>query len=473
MSLLATPQRLSANTLPAGGRLLVVDDHAAARSSMCDILRQAGHRVDAVSSVGEALRLAESESFDVVITDLQMPGLTGLDLVERLRERRYGAQILMVTAYASVSTAVEAMRRGAFDYMEKPFSAEQLEALVGRALTNARLQDQKQALSGARGPIAPAMIGGSRVMQEFRARIVRVAPTNETVLINGESGTGKELAARAVHAASSRAYAELVSLNCPVLSAQLMESELFGHERGAFTGADSPRTGRFELADGGTILLDEITEIDLGLQAKLLRVLQERSFERVGSSRTMGVDVRVLATTNRDLPAEVAAGRFRQDLYFRLAVVPLSVPPLRARREDIRELVHHFLGQTALRLQREPSVLTPGAFDLLESYHWPGNVRELENLITRASVLDIGAPITADELRAWLLEPEGGESGGSWTETPVGSSLEEMERRLIEATLEQFDGHRAKTAQALGIGIRTLSGKLRTYGYAPRAKRAG
>ncbi len=252
------------------------------------------------------------------------------------------AQVLMVTAHASVASAVDAMRHGAFDYIEKPFDVDQLEQLVERAIHHGRLLDRKGNLEPAASSGPPVMIGTSSSMQILRTRIAQVARTAETVLITGESGTGKELVARAVHAASSRATAPLVSLNCPVLSAHLMESELFGHERGAFTGAESPRTGRFELADGGTILLDEITEIELPLQAKLLRVLQERSFERVGSSATQNVDVRVLATTNRRLRDEVAAGKFREDLYYRLAVLPITIPPLRERSEDVPQLVRLF-----------------------------------------------------------------------------------------------------------------------------------
>jgi len=264
-----------------------------------------------------------------------------------------------------------------------------------------------------------------------------------------------------------------VSLNCPALSPQLMESELFGHERGAFTSADAPRVGRFELADGGTILLDEVTEIDAGLEAKLLRVLQERTYERVGSSETRQVNVRVIATTNRDLRREVAAGRFRQDLYYRLNVVPIDVPPLRQRADDVPLLAAHFLTAAAERLGRAPCELSAEALDLLAGYHWPGNIRELENLVTRVSVLGQGRTIPADELRMWLLEPTRPEAeatsaaGGTIT---VGMKLEDMERRLIEATLEHYGGHRARAAQALGIGIRTLSNKLRLYGYAPRTR---
>jgi DNA-binding NtrC family response regulator len=464
---------------PAIGRVLVVDDFRQARESMADVLRAAGHEVASVASASEALACMEGESFDVVVTDLQMPGMSGLEFIRQLERRRHGAQILMVTAHATVTSAVEAMRHGAFDYIEKPFDVDQLECLVARAIKHCRLLDGTTPVPNSAGATS-VMVGSSRLMRALRTRITQVARTPETVLIIGESGTGKELVARAIHAASDRTQSPLVSLNCPVLSAHLLESELFGHERGAFTGAESPRTGRFELADGGTILLDEITEIDLRLQAKLLRVLQEKSFEKVGSSKTLHVDVRVLATTNRDLPREISAGRFREDLYYRLAVVPLHVPALRERREDIPELIDHFLKRSATRLQREPCKLEPAAVELLCNYRWPGNVRELENIIARASVLNAGDAIEADELRDWLNchEVEAKSDSLQASESTAisdpnfspGLSLEVMERKLIEATLDRFGGHRAKTAEALGIGLRTLSGKLKQYGYAPRAK---
>jgi DNA-binding NtrC family response regulator len=449
------------------GRVLVVDDHQQARESMAEILRQAGYVVDCVSSGIQALASLERASFDVIVTDLQMPGMSGLDLLAQLERRPHGAQVVVVTAYASVPTAVEAMRRGAFDYIEKPFAAAQLEELVRRAVQRGRLLDRQASLpSAAQGE----MVGSSPAMLALRQAIARAAPTDETILITGESGTGKELVARALHAASRRAAAPLVSLNCPVLSPQLMESELFGHERGAFTGADTPRTGRFELAQGGTIFLDEVTEIDPTLQAKLLRVLQEKCYERVGSSMTRQADVRVLASTNRDLRAEVAQGRFREDLFFRLAVIPLHVPPLRQRLEDLPELIEHFQRRAANRLKQPPCQLDRGARALLESYHWPGNVRELENIVTRASVLFSGRSVSADELRPWLIEAPGSHAPAE-AQLPVGLSLQEMERKLIEATLAHFGGHRARTAQALGIGLRTLSGKLKEYGYAPRTKK--
>ena len=458
------------------GRVLIVDDHAQARESMAFVLRQAGHQVDGCSSAAEALREVEREAFDCIITDLRMPGMSGVEFIVQLEQRRYGAAVVMVTAHASVSTAVQAMRHGAFDYIEKPFDAEQLERLVAEAIRHGRLVRCEAPPRDGKSPGAvpaiepPAMIGSSPAMRALRAKIAQVAPTPETVLILGESGTGKELVARSVHMQSNRRGGPWVSLNCPVLSAHLMESELFGHEKGAFTGADAPRTGRFEMADGGSILLDEVTEIDLPLQAKLLRVLQERTFERVGSSETRQVDVRVLATTNRDLEEQIAAGAFREDLYYRLAVVPLRVPPLRERREDIPELIDHFLRRSATRLNRDPQTLAPSAMDLLVHYAWPGNVRELENIITRASVLCPDGSIAADELGRWISPPPANRQEEPGGDPSAGPSLEEMERRLIESTLEQFNGHREKTARALGIGVRTLSGKLRQWGYAPRTK---
>ncbi|MCI0333745.1 MAG: sigma-54 dependent transcriptional regulator [Planctomycetes bacterium] len=456
--------------------VLVVDDHARARDAVADVLRQAEYEVSTCASASEALSRLADAAVDVVVTDLQMPGMDGLEFICEIERRRFDVQALMITAHASVSSAVEAMRHGAFDYIEKPFDAVKLERSVAQACDRKRLVDTASRV--APGPPrlgGPTLIGSSIAMRELRQRIAQVAATDETVLICGESGTGKELVAKTVHALSRRAAGPMVSLNCPALSAQLTESELFGHKRGAFTGADADRTGRFELAHGGSILLDEVTEVDFNLQAKLLRVLQERSFERVGSSETVAVDVRVIATTNRNLPVEIAAGRFREDLYYRLAVVPILVPPLRERAGDVLELTDHFLSQAAERLERGPFVMDQSARDLLASYDWPGNVRELQNIVTRACVLNHCAPIGAQELRPWLRAgaPENAAALGVADDAdrlPVGMTLDEIERRMIVATLEQFDGHRAKTAEALGIGLRTLSGKLRGYGYAPREK---
>src|SRR4051812_48894766 len=459
-------------------RVLVVDDHASAREAVTEVLRQAQYDVCACASAMEALGKLAAEKIHVVVTDLQMPGMDGLEFIREIERRRHDVQVLMITAHGSVTTAVEAMRLGAFDYIEKPFNAVALEQSVARACDRCRLHaadgGSRTKHQGSPRIVGPALLGSSIAMQSLRERIAQVAATDETVLVCGESGTGKELVARTIHGTSRRAAGPLVSLNCPALSAQLTESELFGHKRGAFTGADADRTGRFEAADHGSILLDEITEIDLNLQAKLLRVLQERSFERVGASETISVDVRVIATTNRDLLAEVAAGQFREDLYYRLAVVPIIVPPLRERDGDVLELADHFLSVAAERLNRGPFVLEQDARELLAQYAWPGNVRELQNIITRACVLNQGQPISAGTLRPWLQI--NGTQVNELTSSigaesfPADVTLDEMERRLIVATLKRCDGHRAKAAEALGIGLRTLSGKLRAYGYAPREK---
>lgn len=481
---------------------MVVDDHAAVRESVIDVLRQAGYEVSGLASAVEALPLLERAAFDVVVTDLQMPAMDGLEFIRQMSLRRLPTQVIMITAHATIASAVEAMRFGAFDYLEKPFDVTRLEELVARAMDRRRLCGDDASASLESEPITPArvaasrsssgdsleamgMIGDSPAMRLLRERIRQVGPTDETVLICGESGTGKELVARAVHTVSRRAAGPLVSLNCPSLSPQLAESELFGHRRGAFTGADVDRVGRFELAKGGAILLDEITEIDLPLQAKLLRVLQERTFELVGASETRQADVRVIASTNRDLMAEIAGGRFREDLYYRLAVVPLELPPLRSRGDDVQLLADHFLDRAAKRLGRPRLELTEDCRNLLAAYHWPGNVRELENIITRACVLSGGAPIAACDIRPWLQQPEGirlhaatttasATTPASFPETAsLAGNLDDMERAMIVATLQRFGGNRGQTAAALGIGVRTLSGKLRSYGFAPRTREFG
>ncbi|WP_442484913.1 sigma-54-dependent transcriptional regulator [Aeoliella sp. SH292] len=450
-------------------RILIVDDHARARESVARALESTGYRVHSCASAVEGLAHLKCHTCDVVITDLQMPGMDGLEFIQEIVRLAISTQVLMVTAHASVGTAVEAMRLGAFDYLEKPFDIDRLESAVASACSQGRIVTGEHRGETV-GSSDRSMVGESLAMQSLRRQISQIGRTDETVLICGESGVGKELVARSLHMASSRAGKELVSLNCPVLSEQLTESELFGHRRGAFTGADADRVGRFELAQGSTLLLDEITEINLGLQAKLLRVLQERTFEPVGSSSSIQADVRVLASTNRDLRQEVARGRFREDLFYRLNVVPIEVPPLRNRREDIPHLAAHFVAQANARLGGPPRELETNAIELMVDYHWPGNVRELQNVVTRACVLADRESIAADTLRPWLEVSHETPQPPTEPVVPLDITLADLERQVILATLERHAGHRARTAAALGIGLRTLSGKLRTYGVAPRER---
>jgi DNA-binding NtrC family response regulator len=355
------------------------------------------------------------------------------------------------------------MRLGAFDYIQKPFNAEEVALLVERAVAHRTLRNENEALKTSLQDMAESrrLVGESREMQRVREAIDRIVASTATVLVQGESGTGKELVARAIHAASPRADRPMLCLNCAALSASLLESELFGHERGAFTGADRVRKGRFELADGGTLLLDEISEIPMALQAKLLRVLQEKQFERVGSSVTRQADVRIIATTNRDLTGWVARKRFREDLYYRISVLPLHLRPLRERRDDIELLVHHFLERASRREGRAALEVTDDAMDLLGGYHWPGNVRELENVCERASVLVEGDTLSAETIKPWLAGREVADE--PFARLRSGHMVEDMERQLIERMLKQFNGHRAKTAAALGIGLRTLGMKVKKW----------
>lgn len=448
-------------------RILVVDDHPRSRESVAAALRASGYDVHAAASAVEGLAHLRSAACDIVITDLQMPGMDGLDFIQEIARLGLPTEVLMITAHASIATAVEAMRYGAFDYLEKPFDIERLEQAVARASAHRIVKANHEESPGENDR---TIVGSSPAIEALRKQVTLVGRTEETVLICGESGTGKELVARALHAASSRGDKPMVSLNCPVLSEQLTESELFGHRRGAFTGAEADRVGRFELAQGSTLLLDEITEINLGLQAKLLRVLQERTFEPVGASTSIQADVRVLASTNRDLRSEVERGHFREDLFYRLNVVPIEVPPLRHRREDVPQLVEHFLGQANDRLGGPCRTVAADALEVLVEYDWPGNVRELQNVVTRACVLAERDTIAASLIRPWLGAPAVSDASPTGAAAQQDVTLAEMERQVILATLKRHEGHRARTAEALGIGLRTLSGKLRSYGVAPREK---
>ena len=443
-------------------RILVVDDQDMMRDSLAATLVREGHEVIAATDGAAAVSRLNGGRFDLMITDLKMPKMTGIELLAEAKKLRPEMPVVLMTAFATVSTAVEAMKLGAYDYIQKPFDGDEIKHLVDRTLEHNRLIRENQALRSMTEVSSPRpLIGSGAAMAEVRKKIDLVARSNATVLIRGESGTGKEVVARAIHNASDRKERPMLAVNCAALSENLLESELFGHEKGAFTGADRMRRGRFELADGGTLMLDEISEIAPGLQAKLLRVLQENSFERVGSSLTQTVDVRVIATTNRDLEAAVEEGEFRRDLFYRLNVVPIDLPPLRQRVEDIAELCRHFLHGVAKREQNAFRHIEPEAIRVMQKYPWPGNVRELQNIMERASVLET-APgvIQAETIEPWL------KIRGSTTaaaESLAGKPLADIEKQVILSTLEQFKGHRIKTATALGIGVRTLGMKIKKW----------
>ncbi len=493
-------------------RVLVVDDKELMRDSVATTLARAGMQPAVASDGVSALKLIADQRPGAVITDLQMPGMTGLELLAEIKRIDEQLPVILMTAYATVQTAVQAMKTGAFDYITKPFEGDQLVAAASRALEHARLVRENAVLrskidsSRPRGGDKAVLVGQTPLIRQLREQIERIAPTQGTVLISGESGAGKEVVAQMIHSLSDRASGPLLTLNCAALSPSLLESELFGHERGAFTGADRLRKGRFELADGGTLLLDEISEIPPQIQAKLLRVLQERAFERVGSSVTQRTDVRVIATTNRILEESVARGTFRQDLFFRLNVLPVHVPPLRHRREDVVLLADHFLHLVAAREGRPQRRFEDHAIQLLMAYDWPGNVRELFNICERASILSPSETIAAALVAPWLdLTTPMGAPG--WASDPLDSlcevvippaadghgmsrrfpttesahrtspileggqmnisvfdrPLEEIEREVIVATLHRHKGHRQKTATELGIGVRTLGLKLRKW----------
>ena len=442
-------------------RILIVDDQDMMRDSLAQTLAREGHEVVAAPDGAAAAARLGAARFDLLITDLRMPKMTGLELLAEAKRLRPEMPVVLMTAFATVSNAVEAMKLGAYDYIQKPFNADEIKLLVDRTLEHSRLRLENQAYRSMTDIGSPRpLIGQSAAMEQVRQKIEQVSRSNATVLIRGESGTGKEVVARAIHLASGRRERPMLAVNCAALSENLLESELFGHEKGAFTGADKLRRGRFELADGGTLLLDEISEIAAALQAKLLRVLQETCFERVGSSLTQQVDVRVIATTNRNLERCVEEGDFRRDLFYRLNVVPIEIPPLRNRLEDIPELCRNFIHQASKREKAAFRHIEPEALSLLEHYDWPGNVRELQNILERAVVLESEpGVIRAQTIEPWLKH----QHAAPVAEGLAGRPLAEIEKQVILSTLQQFKGHRVRTAGALGIGVRTLGMKLKRW----------
>jgi two-component system, NtrC family, response regulator AtoC len=468
-------------------RILVADDEANIRKVLAALLRREGHDVVTASDGAEALRHLEAESadVDVLISDLRMPHVDGLTLLKEVGERYPEIPVIVITAHGTVDTAVEAMKAGAFDYLQKPFEQEELRIIVGKAVRTRDLargdvhgRPDPTAGPAGSGDTLSLIAGASPSMREVVEVIRRVADTPSTVLVTGESGTGKELVATALHEGSGRRDKPFIKINCAAIPRELMEAELFGHEKGAFTGAVSSKPGRFELADGGTLFLDEIGEIPPEMQVKLLRALQESEFERVGGIKTLRVDVRLIAATNRDLLKEIADGRFREDLYYRLAVVPIRLPPLRERRADIPSLSEHFVAKYNRRLGRTVQTVAPDAMALLQAYAWPGNIRELENVMERTLLFTDGEAIGADDLPEPVRPrssagPAGGAEilsapGDGPTETSmkdiVRQAAQALERDLIARALETTGGNVTQATRHLKISRKSLQLKMKELG---------
>ena len=434
--------------------LLVVDDDASNRVTLERILRRDGYTVTHAASGREAMESFRERPVDLVLTDLNMPGMSGIDLLKALRTVDPDAEVVVMTAYGTVETAVEAMKEGAYDFVSKPLKRHELLAVIRKALEKRSLAVENRRLREQLGTIGEGqVVGRSLAWVSLLDELEQVAPSDATVLLSGGSGTGKGRLARLCHSMSRRKEGRLVTVNCAALPEQLLESELFGYERGAFTGATSRKEGRFDLARGGTLFLDEITEMSLAVQVKLLRVLQEGEYERVGGTETLQADVRVIAATNRDIEADVAAGRFRQDLFYRLNVIRMAVPDLDERRDDVPLLAQHFLVRFNAKNGKHLEGFTPEALDALQSWSWPGNVRELENAIERAVVLCRDARIDLHDLPREVRAARGSKEALTFE---VGTPIKTVERRMIEATLRYTDGDKSLAASLLGITARTI-----------------
>ena len=446
--------------------ILVVDDEPKLREVLAATLRELGYRTRVAESGAAALEQFENDPADLVLSDLRMPGMSGQQLLAELRQRAPNVPVVLMTAYGTVKDAVQAIKDGAFDYISKPFEIDELEATIAKALRmytalrdNLRLREELEGRYRFEN-----LVGASPAFQTVIKAIAEVCESRASVLISGESGTGKEMVARAIHFNSSRGSGPFVAINCAAIPEGLLESELFGHVKGAFTGAVSARQGRFAQADGGTLFLDEIGDMPSALQAKILRVLQERSFEPVGSANSRTTDVRILAATNKDLREAVASGAFRTDLYYRLNVFPIDVPPLRARREDIPLLVEHIARELAQHMGKAPPGFTPAALRAMQDYAWPGNVRELQNCIERAIIVARGALVDVGDLPQDLFTPSSQNREAVRIPSSLDAELERLEREFVLEALRRTAGVQVKAAELLGVSERSLWHRIKKLG---------
>jgi two-component system, NtrC family, nitrogen regulation response regulator NtrX len=450
--------------------ILIVDDEPGVRTALAGVLRDEGYTVESVATGEACLDRLTRGPVDLIVLDVWLPGMDGLATLARLRERQVDAQVVLISGHGNIESAVRAIKLGAFDFVEKPLSLEKTVLVVRNALRQRRLEMENLALRARVDRHDTTMVGESYAIRQLREQVAMAAPTNGRVLIYGENGTGKELVARTVHALSRRRLAAFIEVNCAAIPEDLIESELFGHVRGAFTGAVADRRGKFELADGGTIFLDEIGDMSLKTQAKVLRVLQEQTMEPVGGTASIRVDARVLAATNKDLQTEIRGGRFREDLYFRLNVIPIFVPALRDRQEDIPMLAEHFMAGFAREYGRRIKRFDPGAEAVLRQYAWPGNVRELRNVIERLMIMVVGDSIAAADLTfldqsvAARVEAERAAPAARVT---LYEARDQFERDLILRTLAEQQGNMSRTADALGVERSNLYRKMKAFGIAP------
>jgi two-component system nitrogen regulation response regulator NtrX len=448
--------------------ILIVDDEPGVRTALTGVLKDEGYEVESVPSGEACLERMARGPVDLIVLDVWLPGMDGLATLARLRERQVDAQIVLISGHGNIESAVRAIKMGAFDFVEKPLSLEKTVLVVRNALRQRRLEAENRALR-ARVARNQIMVGDSEAMRQLREHVQMAAPTNGRVLIYGENGTGKEVVARMIHSLSRRRAATFVELNCAAIPEELIESELFGHVRGAFTGAVADRRGKFEAADGGTLFLDEIGDMSLKTQAKVLRALQEQTVEAVGGNTSIKVDVRVLAATNKDLLQEIRAGRFREDLYFRLNVVPIFVPALRDRADDIRLLADHFMAEFAREYGRRIKTFEPDALGALQRYSWPGNVRELRNVIERLMIMVFGDVISLsdlDFLDSRLPRPPG-PAATAGTRMTLHEARDRFECDLILRTLAEQQGNMSRTAEMLGVERSNLYRKMKAFGIAP------